>query len=171
MVQNSASWGQHCTSITYVQHCCCCKLTFTCILVQCVWSTLIWDLPWNNFRSYVKEKNTQWSLVSLVWLSRCVGVCLNVISLLHPPRESFLVLFLPDVAGLCQSPQGSWAPLEGVALCQHRTHHWCLREPLSGQEVSSDCDGVVSTHTLSDTWLQQSKTNLEVSAGYVKFNL
>lgn len=171
MVQNSASWGQHCTSITYVQHCCCCKLAFTCILVHCVWSTLIRDLPWNNFRSYVKEKNTQWLLVLLVWLSRCVGVCLNVISLLHPPRESFLVLFLPDVAGLCQSPQGSRAPLEGVALCQHRTHHWCLREPLSGQEVSSDCDGVVSTHMLSDTWLQQSKTNLEVSAGYVKFNV
>lgn len=136
MVQNSASWGQHCTSmhISYVQRC--------CMLVQCARFTLMWDLPWNHFRNYVKEKNTKRSLIRL---SRFVRVCLNVISLLSS-RESFLVLFLPDVAGLCQSSQGSWAPLEGITLCQHCTHYWRLREPLSGQEVSSDCDGVVSTH-------------------------
>lgn len=47
---------------------------------------------------------------------------LNVNSLLYP-HQSFLVLFLPDVTGLCQSSQGGRAPLEGIALCQHRTHH------------------------------------------------
>lgn len=58
--------------------------------------------------------------------------------------SSLCLSFCADATGLSQGPQGSGASLEGITLCKHCSHCWCVWEPLPGQEVSADCHGVVS---------------------------